>query len=73
MERFLFNVENNGKDISVSIESIDGRIQILSKIDDGTTVLIPPMTSEQSRIIAMALIEIAVEADNQIAAEVCNL
>jgi hypothetical protein len=73
MKRFLFNVKNcDDEDISISIECIDGHVQIISEVDN-KNVFIPLITSEQSRIIAMALIEIAAEADGQIAAEICDL
>lgn len=77
MKRFLFNLTGeNGVEVSISLESISGSIKIVSEIGEepnSILVPIPPMTAEQSRLTAIALIEIALEADGQIAQEICDL
>ena len=76
MKRFLFNlIEENGVQVSISLEAMSGAIKIISEIGEepnSTLVPIPPMTAEQSRLTAIALIEIALEADGQIAQEICD-
>ena len=77
MKRFLFSsIGPNGEEINVSLYCVDGQIRITSETGEEPNTFhtpIPPITSEQSRMIAMALIEIAAEADSQIAAEICDL
>lgn len=73
MKRFLFYVNNNDDDIGIYIECIDGHIQIISEYGEGNATTMPLLTSEQSRAMAMTLIEMAAEADGQIAAEICDL
>lgn len=77
MRRFLFNLKRGDEtEVSISLESTAGAIKVISEIGeepDNYSVPMPSMTTEQARLTAIALIEIALEADGQIAQEICDL